>query len=361
MKIVELKTTIVRVPLPKSIGTAIHAISSVGLVLVEAKTDDGIVGESHIFTINADRIRAFDETIKGLASFVEGQDPHDTGRIWSNIWSEINPTGHKGITVSALSAIDIACWDAVGHAAALPLHKMFGACRETVPTYASSGLWLSYSIDELVTEAQSFVEAGFKAIKMRVGSDDLLDDVERVRVVRETVGPDIGLLVDANQKFTPKQAIRLGRMLEPFALTWFEEPVVTHDLAGHARVRDALDVPIASGETEYTKFGMAAMIDAGAADILMPDLQRIGGFTEFRKASALAEANNLAISSHFFTEASLCMAGSLANCNLVEHVDWFAPIFAETMELLNGELVIPARPGHGFRFDPEAVAHYRLA
>ncbi len=251
-----LDTTLVDLPLAKPIGTAIHAIRSVGCVLVELETDDGVLGQSYLFTINGDRLRAFDETVRGLAHFVIGRDPHDTEGIWHDIWAELNPTGHKGITISALSALDVACWDAAGRSVGLPLPKMFGACRDTVDTYASSGLWLSSSIDELRTEAAAFVEQGFRAMKLRVGSERTDDDVERVRAVRDAIGPDVGLMVDANQKFRAKEAIRLGRRLEEFDLTWFEEPVATHDLTGSGEVRAALDVPIASGETEYTRYGM---------------------------------------------------------------------------------------------------------
>ncbi len=361
MKVQSVTTRLVDVPLAHPIGTAIHSIRSVGCVLVEVTSGDGVVGQSYIFTINGDRLKSFDEMVSGLADVaVIGADPHDTAGIWERLWSEINPTGHKGVTISAMSALDVACWDLVGRNLGLPLHKLWGACRASVPTYASSGLWLSQSLDELVAQANAFVESGFEAMKVRVGSPRLSDDVERVRAVRDAVGSDVELMVDANQKFTAKQAIRLGRALEDLNLGWFEEPVPAYDLQGHARVRDALDTPIASGETEYTRHGMQAMLDAGAADVLMPDLQRIGGYSEFRVATSAAAAQNTPVSSHIFTEHSLCLAGSLPSCVTVEHMDWFAPLFNESMELVDGNLVIPDRPGHGFTFNPEAVARFAL-
>ena len=360
MKIESVTTTLIDLPLPAPIGTAIHSIQSVGCVLVEARSADGVVGQSYVFTINGERLRAFDEMIVGLSRFVLGHDAHATEGLWHTLWTEINPTGHKGVTVSAMSALDIALWDVVGRTLDTPLHHLWGSCRSEVPTYASSGLWLSHSIGELEAEAQEFVDHGFTAMKIRIGNERIADDVERVRAVREVVGPDIGLLVDANQKFSPKHAIRLGRALEEFELVWFEEPVAAYDLVGHNRVREAVDVPIASGETEYTRFGMQAMLDAGSADVLMPDLQRIGGFSEFRKSSAAASAQNIPVSSHFFTELSLCLAGSLHNCMSVEHVNWFGDLFNESMELREGRLVIPDRPGHGFTFNDEAITRFAL-
>ena len=360
MKIERITTTLVDLPLRAPVGTAIHAIRSVGCVLVEVTTADGAVGQSLIFTINADRLRAFDETVTGLAHLAIGRAVFETTAIWDAIWHEINPTGHKGITISALSAIDVACWDAYGRSLGEPLHRLFGSSRTTIDAYASSGLWLNASIGELEKEAAEFVRQGFRAMKLRIGSDDADVDVARVRAVRVAIGDDIGLLVDANQKFTPKDAIRLGRRLDEFGLIWIEEPVPANDLVGHADVRAALDTPIASGETEYTRFGMQAMLEARAADVLMPDLQRIGGYTEFRRAAAAAASHHVPVSSHFFTEYSLALAGSLSNCISVEHVDWFAPLFREQVELSDGRLVVPDRPGHGFTFDVDVVDHYRI-
>ena len=361
MRIVGLDTSLIEVPLPRPVGTAIHAMRSVGCVLVELRTDDGLVGQSYVFTLNAARLHAFDQMIRGFASFVVGRDPHETEGVWHDIWAEINPTGHQGVTVSAMSAIDVACWDVVGKAAQRPLHQLFGACRTEVDTYASSGLWLSHTLDELAEEAAAFVAQGFTSVKLRIGSPRIADDVERVRVVRDVVGPDIGLLVDANQAFTPKHAIRLGRRLEEFDLVWIEEPVSTLDLAGHSQVRQALATPIASGETTYTRYGISAMAAAGAADVLMPDLQRIGGYSEFRKAAAVASAHHLAVSTHFFTELSLVLAGSIHSCVSVEHVDWFSPLFVESVELVGGKLQIPNRPGTGFTFAPDLVERFGLS
>ncbi|WP_026941075.1 mandelate racemase/muconate lactonizing enzyme family protein [Hellea balneolensis] len=350
MKITKLETQLVNLPLPRPIKTAIHDMRSVGCVLLRLRTDQGLTGEAYLFTLNGVRLKAFDEMVRGFEGLVVGQDPHHVTAIWEDIWAEINPTGHKGVTISALSTIDTACWDLIGKAAEKPLHHIFGACREKISTYASSGLWLSYSLDKLQAEAQSFLGQGFTAMKIRLGSQKPSDDIVRVQAVRDVVGPETGLLVDINQGLTPKDAIRLGRELEPFNLIWIEEPVAAYDLAGHARVTAALDTPIASGETEYTRFGIQAMIEKKACDILMPDLQRIGGLTEMRRVAALAHAHNLPISTHFFTHESLTIAGSAANCMSVEHIDWFAPLFNEPLEISKGEILIPQRPGTGFSF-----------
>ncbi len=360
MKITKLDTIPVNVPLDKPLKTAIHDIRSVGCVLVRLETDLGLVGESYIFTINAQRLKVFQDMIDSFAPRLLGKDPHYVEAIWQAIWSEINPIGHKGVTISALTALDTACWDLIGKAAEKPLHHLFGACRDRVKTYASGGLWLHQSVDELQIEAQAFIDQGFHSMKVRVGKPDANEDFQRVKAVREAVGPDIELMVDANQSFAPKQAIKLGRMLEALDIFWFEEPVPAYDLVGHAEVRERLDMNVASGETEYTKHGMKAMIEAKACDILMPDLQRIGGLSEMRRVAALAEAYNMPISTHIFTEHSLSIAGSAANCISVEHMPWYAPLFNEQMAIEDGMIAIPDRPGCGFTFSEEAVKRFRL-
>lgn len=360
MKITALKTQLVNLPLRQPVKTAIHDIESVGCVLLTLETDAGLVGESYVFTINAVRLKTFEEMIRGFSHQLLQQDPHYVGAIWQNIWNEINPTGHKGVTISALSAIDTACWDLIGKAADKPLHQLFGATRDRIKTYASGGLWLTQSIDELLTEAAQFIDGGFRAMKLRLGSDNQADDVERVKQLREAVGPKIDLMVDLNQALTPKQAIRLGHALQEFNLEWIEEPVSANDLRGHAQVTRALQTAVASGETEYTRFGMQDMIAHQACDILMPDLQRIGGLSEMLRVAAIASAHHLPISTHIFTEHSLSIAGSAANCISVEHIPWFTELFNEEMILENGDILIPQRPGTGFSFNQAAIAKYKI-
>ena len=350
MKITHVETRLVNLPFEAPIKTAVHDMRSVGCCLLSLKTDEGLVGQGYLFTLNSVRLKAFDEMVRGFEHVLIGRDPHYVSAIWEDIWKEINPTGHKGVTISALSTIDTACWDLIGKAADKPLHHLFGACRDSIPTYASGGLWLSQTIDSLQSEAQAFLDLGFKAMKLRLGSGNRSSDIARVKAVRDVIGPDVGLMVDINQGLIPKAAIRLGRELEDFNLIWIEEPVAAYDLEGHAKVTAALDTPIASGETEYTRFGIQAMIEKKACDILMPDLQRVGGLTEMRRVAALADAHNMKISTHIFTEQSLSIAGSSPNCMSVEHMPWFSPLFNEEMVIENGNIQIPDRPGTGFTF-----------
>ncbi len=360
MKITKLSCDLVDVPFDKPIRTAVHDIRGIGCVLVTLESDQGLAGEGYLFILNGARLAANHEMVESLADFYVGKDPYFAEGHWQAVFQATNFMGHKGPVIAALSALDTACWDLVGKALERPLHRVFGACRDRIPTYASGGLWLSMTPDECAEQAQGYVAQGFTAVKLRIGSKRIEDDVLRARVVRDAIGPDVGLMVDANQSLTVKHAIRLARALEEFDLIWFEEPVPYHDLSGHAEIRSAIPMPLASGETEYTRYGMRDMIQARSADILMPDLQRIGGLTEFRRAGALAAAFDIPVSSHIFTEHSLCVAASLPNCMSVEHMPWTAPILSEPMELEDGCLVVPERHGTGFCFDPAAIERYRI-
>jgi len=355
MNIINVQTQKVEIPLQKPLITAIHKTESVGVLIIKIETDNGLVGENYVFALNRDRLAVFDAMIHSLTQFLIGKNPLYVEKIWQQMWLDCNPVGQKGISVSAISAIDTALWDLIGKQANLPLYQLFGACREKVKTYASSGLWLSASIDELIEEAHGFIDQGFRSMKLRLGKSKPQDDIARARALREAIGEDIEILTDANQSLTPRQAITLARQLEPLNIGWLEEPIAAHDLVGHNRVLEAINIPLASGETDYTRFGMKDMLDNKAVDVLMPDLQRIGGLSEFRKTAALASAYNVPISSHIFTEQSLSIAGSADNCISVEHVDWFAPIYQEKIQVIEGYIDMPSGPGLGFNFDYDFI------
>lgn len=347
------------VDVPGEKGVIKPDAQSVGCVLVFVDTDEGITGESLLFTFGTEQLKMLNSMVLSLKSEVLGEDPQYNERIWQKLWCKTRFFGQEGISVFGLSAIDRACWDVVGKAAGQPLYKIFGACRDIVPTYAS-GLWLSLSIEELVGDARGFLTDGFRALKMRIGKPRIEEDVDRVRAVRQAIGPDVDLMVDANKRFSVEHAIRLGRKLEEFNLAWFEEPVPAHDLLGSARVAAALDVPIASGEGEFTRYGFREMIELKAADILMPDLARVGGVTEMLKVAHMAEAYDIPVTPHIFPQESMQIVGTIPNGTYVECMPWFSPLYREKMSLKDGNIILPQRPGFGFTFDPEAIERYRI-
>jgi L-alanine-DL-glutamate epimerase-like enolase superfamily enzyme len=360
MKITGIRTKAIEIPFPAPIGTSIHRITGVSGLLVWLDTDEGVTGESYLWTIGAHKIPVLEAMVRMLTGTVIGRDPRDTEALYVDMWREINFLGHKGVTIFGLAAIDWACWDIRGRAQGMSVGRMLGRARDRVPAYASGGLWASMSIDELQAEAKGFVAEGFKAVKMRIGLPEIAVDLERVAAVREAIGASIGLMVDANQGLTVNHAIRLGRGLEKYNLVWFEEPVQAYDLAGSARVAAALDTPIASGETEYARYGFQDMLERGSADILMPDLERVGGVSEWLKVANMAAALDIPVSPHIFTEHSLQLCAVAANVHYTEHMPWFTELFQERMEMVEGDIIIPDRPGMGFSFNPDAVARFAV-
>jgi L-alanine-DL-glutamate epimerase-like enolase superfamily enzyme len=361
MKITRVRTEVVHLPVDPPILTAIlGAITSADCILTFLETDQGLVGEGLVFSINNRRLRVIHTMVEELADLVLGLDIREGGTLNARAWKALNFLGYEGVSIVGLAALDNALWDLRAKAAGLNVAHLIGACRPSVPTYASGGLWLGSSIDELQREAADFVARGFRAVKTRVGPTEPERMVARVAAVREAVGPDIAIMVDANQQMSVKQAIRIGRMMENLNLTWFEEPVICTDHAGEAAIATALDTPLASGETVYTHRGVQAMLDARCADVIMPDLQRMGGPTEFLKAGHLCEAHHIPCASHLFPEMSLALLAALPGGHYLEHMPWFEPIYRERIELdAQGNAIVPDRPGWGFSFDPAAIARYR--
>jgi L-alanine-DL-glutamate epimerase-like enolase superfamily enzyme len=336
-------------------------LHSFGCILVFVHCDSGIVGENLIFTLNARRTRVLQSMVEEMADLIIGRDAGHIADFWARAWRDINFLGHKGVPVVGISALDGALWDALGKMSNLPLYRVLGGAQDRVPVYHSGGLWLSSSDKELVAEAERFAAAGFRAMKMRLGSPEPATDVARVRAVRTAIGPKIKLMADANQGLTESQAIRLGRALEEFDLTWFEEPLPAWDLDGLARVAAALDTPIASGETEYTRYGFRRMLELRSADILMPDLQRVGGVSEFIRVGHMAESYDIPVSSHLFPETSLQVLGALANTIYLEYMPWFSKLYNETIKFAEGQAIVPERPGWGFTFNQDYVSHLERA
>lgn len=360
MRITGIRTKKAVIPFDKPIQSATHFIPGISAVLVWVDTDKDITGEALLWAVGEHRLPVLEEMVKLLGHRMINKDPRDTTARFDEMWDEIGFLGHKGVTLYGVSALDCACWDILGKSLGVSISRLLGRRRDRIQAYASGGLWASRSLAELEEEAQSFLDQGFKAMKMRVGKFHWTEDVERAAAIRRVIGPKIKLMADANQGLDVASAIRLGRKLEPFDLTWFEEPVPAYDLEGHARVADALDVPIASGETEYGRYGFRDMLERKSADILMPDLERVGGVTEWMRVAAMAASYDVPVSPHLYTEYSLQLVGAASNATISEHMPWFAPLYRESMEMEDGDILIPDRPGFGFSFDPDAVKTYAI-
>jgi L-alanine-DL-glutamate epimerase-like enolase superfamily enzyme len=359
MKITGLRTVPLRLPLAEPLGNATATIHEFSCLAIFLDTAEGLTGENLIFTIRPEQLPVLDAMVKALAEAAIGRRPDETEAFWSEAWRRINFLGFAGVSIMGISAIDGAMWDLRGKAANRSVADLAGRSRDKVPAYASGGLWLNQSETSLVAQAESFAAQGFKAMKLRLAGR-AETDLPRLRAVRRSIGDGIALMVDANQAMNAPDAIRLGRQMEEYGIAWFEEPLPAHDIEHLADVAAALATPIASGENEYTRHGFLGMIEARAADILMPDLQRVGGVSEFLKVGHLAAAHDLPVSSHLFPEQSLQLMAALPNATLLEHVDWFAPLYQERLELVDGGFALPDRPGWGFGFDAGALKRFGI-
>ena len=359
MKITKLRTAVVHLPFNPPIDGGPIMLRSADCILVSLESDAGLVGEGLIFALNRQRLTVLHEMVVSLAPLIEGLDLRESGKFTPSAFGDSGFIGRSGVAVMGVAGVENALWDLRAKAADLNVSKLVGAYAAAIPAYHSGGLWISRTIDELQREASDFVAQGWRAMKLRIGRGSIHDDVARVRAVREAIGPNIALMVDSNQQLTIPRAIALGHALEEFNLTWFEEPIFYQNHAGEAEIAVALTTAVASGETEYTSRGMHEMLKLRSADILMPDLQRMGGPTEFLKAATLAHGYDVPVSSHLFPEMNLPLLAAIPNAMFLEYIPWCEPAYSERIAFdAHGRAVVPDRPGWGFSFDQAAIKRY---
>jgi D-arabinonate dehydratase len=275
--------------------------------------------------------------------------------------------GRRGITTRAISTIDIALWDLKAKVAGMPLYRLLGGYADRLPTYIAGGYYEEgKGLPELAREMAENVALGAKAVKMKVGGVSIREDAARVKTVREAVGPDVMVMVDANCAYRSYQAIQLAKRIEELDVFWFEEPVAPDDYEGHARLAQQTSIPIASGENEYTRYGFRDLIARGSVAILNADAQILGGITEFMKVAALAQAHDLDIAPHGDQNVHVHLVAAISNGLIVEYYrDTVDPMWRRTYRetlLLNddGTLSPPERPGLGVELNDAALAPYRV-
>jgi L-alanine-DL-glutamate epimerase-like enolase superfamily enzyme len=328
-------------------------MTEVVLLFAEIRTAGGQEGIGFSYSKRAGGPGQFAHACE-IAPALIGEDANDIGRIWTTlVWAGAS-VGRSGLATQAIAAFDVALWDLKARRAGLPLAKLLGAHRDSVRCYNTSGGFLNASLDDVLDNADAALQRGIGGIKLKVGHPDMAHDQRRVRAVRERLGPDVPLMVDANQQWDRATALRMGRALEEFGLTWIEEPLDAYDAAGHAELARALDTPIATGEMLTSVAEHWSLIEAGAADILQPDAPRIGGITPFLKLAALAEHQQLPLAPHFAMEIHLHLAAAYPIEPWVEHFDWLDPLFTEQLQIRDGRMHLSDRPGLGITLSEQA-------
>lgn len=359
MKIKDIQTTLLSVPLNPPIADSTHVLNHIQWVVVEIFTDQGLRGNSLMLTFDygPELLRGIVEV--ELKKLLVGKDTGDIPAVWQMCHSHCEYIGQTGVAAWGIAAVDIALWDLLGKRLGVPVCQLFGSNREQVPVYGSGG-WLSYSIDELLAEATAYVKRGFSAVKMKVGRSSIREDVERVRAVRRTIGDRIGLMVDANQAWTAQQAISFARQVEDLDIFWFEEPVSKNDLNGYCQVAGNTNIPVATGEREYSLAAFREFLERGAATILQPDALRIGGISQALKVAHLAEAFHRPVAPHFYKEIDVHLLAAINNGMSLEYFSWLDDLLLHPLEVVNGMAKVPTRPGMSLEFKPEAIREYRV-
>jgi L-alanine-DL-glutamate epimerase-like enolase superfamily enzyme len=293
---------------------------------------------------------------KEIADRLLGEDPSDIAKVYDKLLWAGASVGRSGVATQAIAAIDIALWDLKAKRASLPLAKLIGAHRDSVRTYNTSGGFLHAPIEEVKERASQSLAAGVGGIKIKVGQPDVRADLARLAAVREHLGEDVPLMIDANQQWDRPTALRFGRAVEDLGLVWIEEPLDAYDAEGHAQLAAALDTPIATGEMLSSVAEHVRLIEARAADIIQPDAPRVGGITPFLRLATLADHAGLQLAPHFAMEIHLHLAATYPREPWVEHFEWLDPLFNERLEIRDGRMIVPDRPGLGFTLSEQAKA-----
>jgi mandelate racemase len=359
LRIQSLAVRAVAVPMKRPLATSTGAISVAPLLLLDLRTDGGIVGRSYLFGLMAQNLRPLAALVELMGEMVKG-DPVLPFELEAKLRKRHTLLGVHNIVLFAMSGIDMAAWDALGQALDQPLARVLGGAPRAVLAYNSKGLGIMPP-KALAKEAEELVAEGFRAVKLRLGRPDAAEDLAALRAVKKAIGPAITLMVDFNQGLTVAQALERGRMIDAEGgVHWIEEPVRADDFAGNARIAREIATPIQIGENFMGPEQMAQALAAGACDYVMPDAQRIGGVTGWMRAAALAQAAGLEMSSHLFPEASCHLLAVTPTCHWLEYVDWADPILEEPARLKDGHVLVPERPGIGMRWDEKAVRRFQL-
>ena len=327
-------------------------------VTLRLRTDDGIEGIAYAGFASKLVTRALKEMVDALAAETVGADPHSVEEIGRGLLLEAGDKSPAGLVTRAVAAIDTALWDIRGKALGMPVWKLLGAGSGVVPTYASGYLWRHFDLDELASTATMLASQGFRAMKLRMGGErSAEDELARLRMMRTAVGERVVLMVDVNQAWDVNTAITAGRKMAEYGVYWLEDPTHFQDYAGLARIADALDTPIAAGEYAYGIEPFRHMLEARSIDIVMVDLLRAGGITQWMKIAHMAEAFNLPVVTHLAPEILGHALAAAPNGLYVEHMPWAFPLFEEVPAVnASGQLVMPEAPGLGLTFDEERLA-----
>ncbi len=361
MKITSLEVRAYSKPFDVPISNGKYTYYSTDIIICQIHTDAGLTG---VGWTHGDQITY--TAAKNIEPYIVGEDPINVERIWEKMYLP-KIFGRKGLATRAISAVDIALWDIKGKFANLPLYKLLGGFRAEVPVYIAGGYYESgKSNDGLQKEMEENLAKGVKAIKMKIGRLSIAEDIKRIEDVQKSVGPDVDVLVDANNAYSRMDALKMGRALDSLGVYWFEEPISCDDFEGSALLVQKLDTPIAAGENEYTRYGFRDMIQSHSVNIVNADAQILGGITEWKKVADFTATHNIPIAPHGDQEIHVHLVSSVANGLIVEYYDTNTNVlkdrmFKNKMTLNPNGTVSPSElPGIGVELDLDAIKEFRV-
>jgi mandelate racemase len=352
-----VEAVLVVVPMRRALGTSAMGITEAPLVLIDLHTDEGVTGRAYLFSYLESAGHAMVALTADISTVLAGTVAAPAA-IRQALGERFRLLGARGLVSTVVAAVDVACWDALAIAAGLPLARMLGATVRPAAAYNSNGLGL-LAPQACATEAQELVAEGFRAIKMRLGRPGGRDDLAAVRAVRAAIPADVVVMADYNQALSPGAARERCRQLDDEGLYWIEEPVRHDDYAASAELAALLDTPVQIGENFAGPRAMSLALRHHASDLVMTDLDRIGGVSGWLQAAALADVAAVELSSHLYPEVSVHLLAATPTAHWIEYVDWAAPVLEPPLPVDDGYVMPPDRPGHGLAWNADAVAHYR--
>ena len=363
MPIVEIHADQYRVPLETVLTDSTHGeMSDFGLIVVHLVDESGRVGLGYTYTPNAIGASAVWKIIESdLAPLLQHVDPDAIDAIWEKMWWHLHFVGRGGMASFAMAAVDIALWDLRGHRESLALWRLLGGRDPEVPAYAG-GIDLYLPTESLLSQAKDFLGQGFRAIKMKVGRQQILEDVKRVQAMRNLLGPNFPLMADANMGWSIDQAIKAVDALSQFDLYWLEEPLIPEDLEGHERLGRESSIPIATGENLHSVHEFEHLINYGHVDFPEPDAATLGGITPWMRVAELAQSKGLPVTSHGIHDVHVHLLAGISNASYLEVHGFGLERFIERrIELKDGKAIAPDTPGHGVKLDLVKLKGYREA
>ena len=352
MIIKSIKTKIVSVPFSDPPKTGFLTLEKIDLLIVQVETKDGVIGTGHLHPL-AGGLKTLEMCVNEmLKPLLIGETIKDIEVLWTKMWNATFIQGRMGITVMAMSALDIALWDCYGRTKNMPLWKIWGGKNQTLPVYGS-GCYRGLGHDGMIEKAEKYVKLGFKSIKMQVAHCFTNDeDIANVRDMRKALGDDIGIMIDVNQGWSVEETIKVSKEIEKYNPEWLEEPVMANDFEGYKEICKSISIPVVTGENNFTHNDLLPFMKNKKISILQPDIMR-GGYTNLIFTSNLANEYGIKIAPHMFPELSIHIVASIKNPSWLEYMGWYDHLWQEPLLPVNGTLKPSDRPGHGMDFKSE--------